>query len=86
VDLWALGRLAVTPGGASAAGVPAAAAVLITLPAAGLHPVLVGQIAEELGFVFQGYDRMSRYFLRSMSFTPAPPSGASRSSAGPAVR
>lgn len=60
--------------------------VLITLPAAGLHPVLVGQIAEELGFVFQGYDRMSRYFLRSMSFTPAPPSGAPRSSAGPAVR
>lgn len=60
--------------------------VLITLPAAGLHPVLVGQIAEELGFVFQGYDRMSRYFLRSMSFTPAPPSGAPRSSSGPAVR
>jgi len=47
--------------------------------------VLVGQIAEELGFVFQGYDRMSRYFLRSMSFTPAPPSGAPRSSSGPAV-
>ncbi len=60
--------------------------VLITLPAAGLHPVLVGQIAEELGFVFQGYDRMSRYFLRSMSFTPAPPSGAPRSPSGPAVR
>lgn len=44
--------------------------VFITLPAVGLDPHLVRALAGEMGFVFQGYDHLSRPLLRSMAFTP----------------
>ncbi|MGH3917388.1 MAG: hypothetical protein ACRDTC_28845 [Pseudonocardiaceae bacterium] len=45
--------------------------VFVTLPAVGLDPHLVRALGEEMGFVFQGYDHLSRPLLRSMAFTPA---------------
>lgn len=45
--------------------------VFVTLPAVGLDPHLVRALGTEMGFVFQGYDHLSRPLLRSMAFTPA---------------
>lgn len=45
--------------------------VFVTLPAVGLDPHLVRALGKEMGFVFQGYDYLSRPLLRSMAFTPA---------------
>ncbi len=44
--------------------------VFVTLPAVGLDPHVVRALGTEMGFVFQGYDHLSRPLLRSMAFTP----------------
>lgn len=55
--------------------------VFVTPFVVGLDPALVTRIGHEMGFVAQGYDRISHPPLLSLAFTPVPPTG-SRNGAG----